>query len=252
MFVAAFSGIADRAVERFDHEWISLGETGRMLSALRQRGCTEIVLAGKVSRPKWSDIKLDAKAVLTLPKVVAAARKGDDALLRSLVAIFESEGFRVVSVAEAAPALVAQQRVYGRTNPSAENLADIALGAQVVRTLGHLDIGQAAVVCGGLVLAVEAAEGTDAMIARVATLPENIRGTCARRRGALVKARKPTQDGRTDLPVIGAQTIENVAAAGLSGVAIEAGGALIVNRKAVIEMADRVGLFVTGFPSSAP
>ncbi|HEY1962204.1 MAG TPA: hypothetical protein VGG69_07295, partial [Rhizomicrobium sp.] len=95
VFVAAFGGIADRAVERFDHEWISLGETGRMLSALRQRGCTEIVLAGKVSRPKWSDIKLDAKAVLTLPKVVAAARKGDDALLRSLVAIFESEGFRV-------------------------------------------------------------------------------------------------------------------------------------------------------------
>jgi hypothetical protein len=99
---------------------------------------------------------------------------------------------------------------------------------------------------------VEAAEGTDAMLARVASLPENIRGTPSRRRGVLVKARKPTQDGKTDLPVIGVATVHNAAAAGLAGIAVEAGGALIVNRKAVIDAADAAGIFVIGFvPSTA-
>lgn len=247
LFVAALKGIADEALARFPHEWVSLGETGRTLSLLKQRGCSEIVLAGKVSRPKWSDVKLDAKAVMTLPKVVAAARKGDDALLRSFVQILEGEGFRVVSVAEAAPALVARQGGYSRTAPSAGDMDDIRLGARVVKGLGQFDVGQAAAVCDGLVLAVEAAEGTDAMIARISTLPEHLRGTPGKRRGVLVKARKPTQDGRTDLPVIGKQTIENAAAAGLRGVAVEAGSALIVNRNAVAETADRLGLFVFGF-----
>jgi hypothetical protein len=247
VFVAALKGIADEGIAQFAHEWVSLGETGRTLSLLKQHGCREIVMAGKVSRPKWSDIKLDAKGVMTLPKVVAAARKGDDALLRSLAELFESEGFHVVSVADAAPALVTKQGNYGRLEPSADEGEDIRLGARVVLALGRFDVGQAAVVCDGLVLAVEAAEGTDAMIARVGALPEHIRGTRASRRGVLIKARKPTQDGRTDLPVIGKQTIENAAAAGLRGVAVEAGSALIVNRKAVSETADRLGLFVSGF-----
>jgi DUF1009 family protein len=247
VFVAALKGIADEGLTRFAHEWVSLGETGRMLSLLKQHSCREVVLAGKVSRPKWSDIRLDAKAVMTLPKILAAARKGDDALLRSFVELFEGEGFHVVSVAEAAPALLAREEIYSRAGPSADDLQDVRLGAHVVRALGRFDVGQASVVCDGLVLAVEAAEGTDATVARISALPEHIRGMPAKRRGVLVKARKPTQDGKTDLPVIGRQTIENAAAAGLRGVAVEAGTALIVNRKAVIEAADRHGLFVLGF-----
>jgi hypothetical protein len=113
--------------------------------------------------------------------------------------------------------------------------------------LGRFDVGQAVAVCEGLVLAVEAAEGTDAMIARVLHLSEHLRGTPAKRRGVLVKARKPTQDGRTDLPVIGKQTVLNAAAAGLRGIAVEAGSVLIVNRKDVAETADRFAMFVVGF-----
>jgi UDP-2,3-diacylglucosamine hydrolase len=136
-------------------------------------------------------------------------------------------------------------------HPAAGLAADIALGVKVVRTLGTLDIGQAAAVCDGLVLAVEAAEGTDAMIARVAGLPEAIRGTPAKRRGVLVKALKPAQDGKTDLPVIGAATARNVAAAGLAGIAIEAGRALVIDRKRVIEAADAAGIFVAAFAPDA-
>lgn len=251
VFVAAFRGIADEAVMQFPHAWVSLGETGRTLAFFREHGCGDVLLAGKVSRPKWSEIRFDAKTLMKLPKIMAAAGKGDDALLRYFVEIIEDEGFRVVSAREAAPALVASAGVYGRIEPSERDKSDVELAAQVVRALGVFDVGQAAAVCEGLVLAVEAAEGTDAMIARVGTLSENLRGTPGKRRGVLVKARKPAQDGKTDLPVIGSHTLENAAAVGLAGIAIEAGSALVLNRKAMVETADRLGLFLYGFPPRA-
>ena len=250
VFIAALRGIADEEISRLPHEWVSLGQVGRMFSLFRQHGCGDVLLAGRVARPKWSDVKFDAVAMMKLPRVMAAAARGDDALLRSFVEILEGEGFRVVSAVEAAPSLIAGEGSFGKQRPNAQAKSDIAVAARVVRILGELDVGQAAAVCDGLVLAVEAAEGTDAMLARVATLPESIRGTAASRRGVLVKARKPTQDGKTDLPVVGVATIRNAAAAGLAGVAVEAGAALIVNRKAVIAAADEAGLFVFGFRQS--
>lgn len=247
VFVVALTGSADRGIEKFPHERAGIGETGKIFRLLRDNGCTDVILAGKVTRPAWGDVKVDAKGALAAPKIIAAALRGDDALLRTIAGMFEREGFRIVSAAEAAPALLSGDATLTKVKPSERDNADIAAAIRIVRELGALDIGQAAIVCEGLPLAVEAAEGTDAMIKRILTLPENIRGTAAKRRGVLVKAPKPIQDRKTDLPVIGVQTIANVAASGLSGIALEAGGALIVNRKAVIEAADAAGLFVTGF-----
>jgi hypothetical protein len=246
VFILALRGSSEEWVSTFPHEWVSLGETGRAFKALRAGNVGDVLLAGKVERPKFSEIKLDAKSVMLAPRVMAAALKGDDALLRSLVDLFEREGFHVVGAAEAAPNLIAEVGALGRLQPSADDKRDIALALKVVRALGEHDVGQASVVCTGLTLAVEAAEGTDAMIARVATLPEHLRGTIARRRGVLAKAPKPVQDRKTDLPVIGLQTVRNVAAVGLAGIAIEAGGALIVDKRAVGNEADRLGLFVVG------
>lgn len=246
VFVLALRGSAEGWVERFAHEWVSLGETSKAFKALRGADCRDVLLVGQVERPKFSEIKLDAKSVLLAPRVLAAALKGDDALLRSLVDLFEREGFHAVSAAEAAPGLIAWTGPVGRIKPSAENSSDIELGFSVVRALGALDVGQAAIVCNGLTLCVEAAEGTDAMIARVVNLPEHIRGTPAKRRGVLVKAPKPIQDRKTDLPVVGVRTIANAAKVGLAGIAVEAGGALIVDRDAVVAAADSAGLFLTG------
>jgi len=203
-------------------------------------------LAGKVDRPKFNEIKLDAKGVMVLPRVVAAARKGDDALLRCMIEMFEQEGFRAVGVAEAAPGLICGEGPLGQLSPGAEHQADIARAFAIVRALGALDVGQAAAVCEGLALAVEAAEGTDAMIARIATLKDNLRGTPEKKRGVLAKALKPTQDAKTDMPVIGTSTVRNAAAAGLAGIALEAGKSLIVDKAAVAAEADRLGLFVCG------
>ncbi|HUO98859.1 MAG TPA: UDP-2,3-diacylglucosamine diphosphatase LpxI [Rhizomicrobium sp.] len=248
VFVIALTGSADTWVEAWPHEWASLGEVGKVIRALHNANVAELVLAGKLARPKFHEVKLDAKGVLVAPKIIAAARKGDDALLRSVLELMEREGFHPVGSADAAPGLLAPAAVMGSRSPSRDEQGDIALAFKIVRTMGSLDLGQAAVVCEGLTLAVEAAEGTDAMVARVGTLPENIRGTADRRRGVLVKAPKPTQDRRADLPVIGVQTVHNAAAVGLAGIAVEAGGALILRKQAVIAEADRLGLFLVGVP----
>jgi UDP-2,3-diacylglucosamine hydrolase len=251
VFIAALAGMADEGVAKFAHDWASIGEAGKILKLLREHGCDDVLLAGKVSRPKWADVKFDAKGLIVMPKVVAAGLKGDDSILRLLVSTIEAEGFHVIGAVEAAPALLAPAGVLGRVTPTDRDRADIALAAKVVRRLGELDIGQAAAVCDGLVLAVEAAEGTDAMIARIATLADNLRGTPAKPKGVLVKAPKPTQDRKTDLPVIGVETVHKVAAVGLRGIAVEAGGALIVNRRGVIAAADAAGVFVIGFERNA-
>ena len=251
VFVIGLRGAADPEIAEFPHDWISLGEAGRLFRLLRTHDCTEVLFTGRVARPKLNELKTDTKGILLLPRVIAAARAGDDALLRALMDIISSEGFRAVGIADAAPGLLTPEGVLGRVKPDAEQERDIALGVKVVRALGALDVGQSAVVCAGLVLAIEAAEGTDAMILRVPRLQRNIRGHEGRPRGVLVKALKPTQDGKTDLPVIGVTTVENAHRAHLAGIAVEAGRTLVVDRHAVIAAADVAGLFLLGFPSTA-
>jgi DUF1009 family protein len=248
IFVVALDGMALPCdVDPFPHGFVSLGELGKAIKLLQHAGCDEITLAGKVARPEFTKLRLDARGALALPRIMAAALKGDDALLRTLLAIFEKEGMRVIGSAQAAGNLLAPSGPLGRLKPSPEDDADMLHAIRVVATLGALDIGQAAVVCQGLVLAVEAAEGTDVMLARVATLPAAVRGTPANRKGVMAKAAKPHQERRVDLPVIGVRTVELVAEAGLSGIAVEGGAALIVGRARVVETADRHGIFVYGF-----
>ncbi|NDC60194.1 MAG: DUF1009 domain-containing protein, partial [Alphaproteobacteria bacterium] len=214
VFVARIAGLADQALMAYPGADFGLGEMGARFKALKAAGCEEVVFAGLVKRPDFKSLKLDARAALMLPKVLAAAQKGDDALLRVLVEECEKEGFRVRGAEEVAHALAARSGVLGRHAPDAAARADIAKGAAVAAALGRWDVAQGAVVCDGLVLALEAAEGTDAMLARVAVLPEAIRGTAQARRGVLVKRAKPIQDRRIDLPTIGRATIEAAAIAG--------------------------------------
>ena len=248
IFVLALEGVtAANAVTTFPHAWVSLGELGKAIKHLHDAGCSEITFAGKVTRPEFAKLKLDARGALALPRVMAAAMKGDDAVQRAILSLFENESWRIIGADEAARGLLAPAGPLGNLEPTEEEESDILSAIRVVVALGALDIGQAAVVCQGLALAVEAAEGTDAMLTRVAMLPEAMRGTVASRKGVLVKAVKPRQDRRVDLPVIGVKTVELASLAGLSGIAVEQGAALIVGRARVAEAADRAGIFVYGF-----
>ncbi|MDZ4777457.1 MAG: UDP-2,3-diacylglucosamine diphosphatase LpxI [Alphaproteobacteria bacterium] len=246
-YVARIVGVSDAVLSAHPGGDFGLGEMDARFRALREAGCDAVTFVGIVKRPDFKSLKLDARAALMMPRVLSAARKGDDALLRVLGDEHEREGFRLVGADEVLAALLAPAGALGAVSPDALQLEDIAKGGEVAAALGAWDVGQGCVVCDGLVLALEAQEGTDEMLARVAGLPIEIRGASGAPRGVLVKCPKPIQDRRIDLPTIGLPTIEAVARAGLAGIAVEAGGALVMQREALIVRADELGLFVYGF-----
>jgi DUF1009 family protein len=246
LFVVRLKGFAGEGLERYAGAEVGLAELGKCFKALKRAGCEAVCLAGQVNRPDFSSLMPDLRGLAALPAAIAAARKGDDALLRMLVGEFEKEGFAVEGAHEVMDDLGLGEGLLGRVAPGPEHATDVAQALEVARAVGRLDAGQGAVVCRGLVLALEAAEGTDAMLARIGTLRESLRGTAVRKRGVLVKALKPTQDAKTDMPVVGVQTVRNAAAVFLAGIAVEAGAALILDKAAVAAEADRLGLFVTG------
>jgi hypothetical protein len=244
-FVLALEGHADASlVADLPHAWIRLGAAGRGIELLKEAGVVEVVMAGRVRRPSLATLRPDRRTALFLAKIGRAAF-GDDGLLGAVVRMLEEEGFRVVGPDDVLGDVLAVEGVYGAVAPDAQAWADIERGVAAARALGALDIGQAAVVQQGVVLGVEAIEGTDTLVARCAALRREGPG------GVLVKVKKPGQETRVDLPVIGAATVANAVAAGLRGIAVEAGAALVVDRTAVVEAADRAGLFVVGIKSPA-
>ena len=245
-YVVRINGFADDSLARYEGAESGIGEFGRTIKLLKSAGCEAVCFAGVVQRPDFRQMKPDLKGAAILPGMIAAATKGDDALLRHVLGVFEAEGFAVEGADQVLGGETVPAGALGRHAPDEAALADLRKALEVARAAGGLDIGQGAVVADGLVLAVEAQEGTDAMLARVAGLPEAIRGRTEARRGALAKAPKPIQDERVDMPVIGVRTVEGAAAAGLAGVAGMAGKLILIDREAIIETADRLGLFVWG------
>lgn len=245
VFIVAFQDFAEPAlVAPWPHEVIRLAAAGRILAALRARGCTELVLIGPVRRPSLRDLRPDAEGARILARIGRALFAGDDGLLAALVRVLGEEGFVVRGAHEFLAEQVGGLGPLGRHAPDPEAEADIARGVAVVQALGALDIGQGCVVQGGLVLAVEALEGTDRMLHRAAGLRQPGPG------GVLVKLVKPGQDRRADLPTIGPRTVSAAVEAGLRGIAIEAGGTLLTDTEQVREAVDRHGLFLVGIDPS--
>lgn len=240
VFIVAFDGHTDpETVAGVPHVWSRFGAAGTILRRLHEEGVGEVVLAGPVKRPSFTELMPDWRTARFLARVGTRAL-GDDGLLRAVVREVEEDGFRVVGLHDLLKDLLTVAGPVGRLTPDADAERDIARAVEVARALGALDVGQGAVVQQGIVLAVEAIEGTDAMLARCAALARPGTG------GVLVKVKKPKQDRRIDLPTMGVTTVEMAAAAGIRGIVIEAGGSLLVDRAAVAEAADRLGLFVVG------
>lgn len=244
-FVVRLAGIADATYPPPSAE-CGVAEAGKILRVLKEANCDAVTLAGVVRRPDFSSLKPDWRGAALLPRVIAAAARGDGAMLAVLVETFEAEGFLVIGADEVLASLAAPKGPLGAISPSPEHWADIRKAAAIVAALGPFDVGQAAVVASGFTLAIEAAEGTDGVLARCAVLPASARGG-EKRNGVLLKRPKPGQELRVDLPTIGVETIKGASAAGLAGVAVEAGMTLVIDREAVAREADRLGLFVYGF-----
>ena len=244
-FVVAFEGQASAAtIAAAPHAWFRLGATGAALERLKAEGVDELVMAGAIRRPSLAELRPDLRTVRFFAKVGIAAL-GDDGLLSAVIRELEAEGFRVIGADRILADLLAPPGLYTCVRPDDGALGDIARGLEIARALGRLDVGQGVVVQQGLVLGVEAIEGTDALIARAGALRREGPG------GVLVKSCKPGQDRRADLPTIGVATVARAASSGLRGIAIEAGHALVLGRADVAAEADRLGLFVLAVDAGA-
>ncbi|MGA8411417.1 MAG: UDP-2,3-diacylglucosamine diphosphatase LpxI [Xanthobacteraceae bacterium] len=240
------------AVERFRHHWIHIGQLGRFSRLARSEGCRDLVLIGTLVRPTIRQLRLDIETLRVMPRIIRAYRGGDDHLLSGIGRILEDYGFRLVGAHEVAPQILAPLGHVGRFAPTPRDEADITRGLALLAATGPFDVGQAAVVADGRVLAVEAAEGTDHMLAHIAEMRRGGRIRSAAGTGVLVKAPKPSQDRRFDLPTVGPSTVEHIAAAGLAGLAVVAGGVIIVEPARVMALADKANIFVAGVRDGGP
>ena len=239
-FVLAFEDHADaNVIGEAPQAWVRLGAVEEALGRLRAEQCEEIVLAGPVRRPTLAELRPDRRAARLLAR--GLLKKGDNGILGAVVRLLEEEeGFRVVGADSILAELRAGLGPFGRHSPTPDDEADIARGVDVVHQIGRLDIGQAAIVCQGIVLGVEAAEGTEALLKRCGALQQGNRG------GVLVKLPKPGQEKRADLPAVGPKTVAEAAHAGLAGIAVAAGWTLVFEPAQVAADADAAGLFIVG------
>jgi len=247
--VIGIAGEAERPPPRMMRPFHMLrwGEVGRLLDLLQREGASELVFAGRiVSRPTLSDLRPDFGALRLMPRIVRLLAGGDHHVLSAVAALFEEHGYRLLGPLEAAPALAMPEGPLAGRAPGAAIQADLELAARAARTIGALDIGQAAVAVGGRVVAVEGAEGTDGLLARLGALRAERR--IPGKGGVLVKCAKPQQDLRLDPPAIGPDTAERAAAAGLAGIGVEARRTVVAGRAETAAAFERRGLFLIGLP----
>jgi DUF1009 family protein len=240
LFVVRLTSLASEDLRRFPGADVPVERPGAVLAALKRAGCGTVVFGGKVTKPSLLKMKLDGFALKALALRVRGIWRHDDSLNRVVASIFEQAGIRVLGPAELWPDLLAGEGRLGGRDPSGDELLDIQAASEAARRVGVADRGQGAVARGGQVIAVEGAGHTEALLAKAADLPGE--------GGVLVKRAKPQQDRRLDLPVIGPETVAQAAQARLSGIAVEAGGAIMVRRAETIRMADAAGLFLLGLP----
>ena len=246
VFIVGLEGFADRGVVApWPHVFLRMGAVRSIFAALREQRCQDLVLIGPVRRPSFLDLRPDADGAKMLARIGVSAFAGDDGLLSAVIRVLGEEGFRVLGMHEILNEALGPRGLLSRAGPDANAMADIHRGIAVTQALGAVDVGQCCVVRAGVVIAVEAVEGTDAMLSRCGALLDAM--DMAKPAGVLVKSVKPGQDRRADLPTIGPETIRHAADAGLSGIAYDAGGTILAERDACIARADERGLFLLGF-----
>lgn len=239
VLIFPIEGSADADYSDFQNTPLKIGQIGKFFDIMKAQGCHDMVLVGKFERPELSQVSFDWGAVKRIPDMMALLMGGDNAILERITAFFEQEGVKVHAVPDVAPGLMVQAGVLSQRKSSAQMQADAALGFEVLDRIGQFDIGQACVVHNGRVLAVEAAEGTDGMLAR-------LQGIKAARGAVLVKAPKPKQELRNDMPVIGADTIELAAQIGIAAIALKAGGVLLAGVEETLAAGEKAGVVMWG------
>jgi UDP-2,3-diacylglucosamine hydrolase len=244
--VIRIKDVTDPAMASHPSYEVELGHFAQMFALLQQEACSSICMVGYVKRPDFTTMGRDAGGKVLLPTIEKAGRGGDDSLLRQVAKVFEAQGFAIEGAHEACPELLLGSGLQAGPLPDAAMFADINEALRIAKGIGRLDIGQAVVVAGGVTLAVEAQEGTQNLLERLADLPPNLLGKAGAPKGVLAKLPKPIQDLRLDMPSLGVNTIEAAAAAHLCGIVARSGGLLIADKAAAFARAEALGLFIYG------
>ncbi|HCI45781.1 MAG TPA: DUF1009 domain-containing protein [Rhodospirillaceae bacterium] len=241
VFVLALEHFVDLDLipDGVDYDIVPLGAAAKLIGSLRKAGVQDVVMAGRVKRPGLRELKPDFKALAILTKA-SIRGLGDDGLLSAVRKEIEAEGFRLIGVPDVMPDILAGQGLLAGAQPDEQAMHDIRRGVAVLNAISQVDVGQAVTVQQGIVLAIEAVEGTDAMIARAGELRREGIG------GVLVKLVKEQQDRSLDLPTIGLETVQKVAEAGLRGIAVSAGSCQIIDTDAVYSAVKQHNLFLIG------
>ncbi|MCZ8545134.1 LpxI family protein [Mesorhizobium qingshengii] len=251
-FVILMEGEVDRMAElsRYEHESLALEGIGSLIPLLRRHRITHLVLAGEIKRrPRLLALRPSLGLLAVIPLVVMALARGDDGLLKVVARGLEARGIKVVGAHEIVPDLVAAEGILTKAAPRKSDWRDIEAGLAAAKAIGALDIGQAAVAVGGRTIALEGIEGTAGLLDRAKLLRGHGR-IAGKTRGVLVKCAKPGQELRADLPSIGPRTVEAAHAAGLAGIAVEAGRSLVLEGPETISSANALGLFIVGLPAA--
>lgn len=248
--IFALKGFCDPdRVRHYRHHWIVMGKFGTLTGLLKTEGCRDVVFIGALIRPSFADLRLDWGALALIPGFIAGLRGGDDHLLTTTAGFFEARGFRLRGLKDIAPELLMPEGCLTRARPDDAMRSDIAKGRDALCAIGPFDVGQGVVVIEGHVVSIEDIGGTDVLLARIAQLRAEGYLRARPGRGVLVKAPKPGQDLRLDLPALGPRTVTGLKEAGLAGIAITAGYSVVAEPQSMIEAADAAGLFVVGLPA---
>jgi DUF1009 family protein len=240
IFVISIGNKTPASLTKVPHIILGIASVGKAIKTLRSENVQNIIFAGGLKRPKLAALRPDTGSVKLMAQISKAKLIGDNSLLSIIIKFFENAGFKVLGAEEILNNLLMPAGIIGKIKPNKSAIKDIETGSGIASSIGNLDIGQSIIIQNGVVIGVEAVEGTDALMERCKKLQYDNAG------GILVKMKKPMQDKRIDLPTIGAATIINAHKAGLQGIAVEAGGALIIDKASVIKKADELGLFIVG------
>ncbi len=218
---------------------LGYGEVEKFLSEIKKNEIRNLVFIGGVTKPNFSSLRVDKKGALLLAKILASKILGDDAVLRAVINFFEKEGLKILRIDQLLDCVVSVKSTLTKNIPTKENWDDIALGVKAIKSFSQFDVGQSVVVAQKQIIAVEALEGTDEMIARCKNLRADYK-----KNAVLVKMKKHKQSSKADLPTIGFETVKNCFDAGMCGIAIQANSTLVLQKDEMIKLADELGLFV--------
>ena len=214
---------------------ISIGQFGKILKLIRKKRCKKVIFAGKINKPKFSQLKLDMTGIYYIPRIVKAAKKGDAAILKELITILSLEKVKVINSIHFNPELSLSRGNYSKIKPNKYDLIDIKKGMKILQSSNSYDHVQAVIVRNNII-AKETSKGTKKLIQSIKKTKIN--------RGILIKFPKKKQDLRVDLPTIGLDTFKDFKRAGIKGVVLKNKQNIFLEKKACINFANKNKMFI--------